>query len=174
LGSILEKTGKLALRSITLSFGSQITWDLPTLVLEIVDWLNYPQRSETSKVGTLSSPEFLDLLEPYVDPEIGVSFQRMLYAESLAYVQQTADKKHTLSIPELQEIGALAGHNILSFLDHKLRSDSLRACSKENLEATFLLLVGTILAVGYTCPNLHSDKLQNEVSAITFYALSQG
>jgi hypothetical protein len=101
LGSVLENTGKLALRTITLSSRSQITWNLPALVLELVEWLNNPQFSTTSKVGLLSSPSFLDLVEPYVGAEISISFQRMLYAESLAYTQPTSDEKHHLSIPEL-------------------------------------------------------------------------
>ena len=115
LGSVLENTGKLALRTITLNFRSQITWNLPALVLELVEWLNNPQLSTTSKVGLLSSPSFLDLVEPYVGAEISISFQRMLYAESLAYTQPTSDEKHHLSVPELQQIGAVAGHNVLNF-----------------------------------------------------------
>jgi hypothetical protein len=158
LGSVLENTGKLALRTITLSFRSQITWTLPALVLELVEWLNNPQLSTTSKVGLLSSPSFLDLVEPYVGAEISISFQRMLYAESLAYTQPTSDEKHHLSVPELQQIGAIAGHNVLNFLYLKLNSDSLRSSSKHDLEAVFLLLVGTILAVGYSYPNTSAEN----------------
>ncbi|KAH8784212.1 hypothetical protein F5882DRAFT_497775 [Hyaloscypha sp. PMI_1271] len=127
-GSVQEKTDKLALRSITLSFSSLVTWDLSTIVLELVEWLNNLHLSNTSKVGLLSSPNFLDLVEPHVGAEIGVSFQRMLYAESLAYTQPTSEEKHHLSIPELQQIGGIAGHTILLFLDGRLKPDSLRAC----------------------------------------------
>jgi hypothetical protein len=52
----------------------------------------------------------------------------MLYAESLAYTQPTSEEKHHLSIPELQQIGGIAGHTILLFLDGRLKPDSLRAC----------------------------------------------
>jgi hypothetical protein len=164
LGSVLENTGKLALRTITLNFRSQITWNLPALVLELVEWLNTPQLSTTSKVGLLSYPSFLDLVEPYVGAEISISFQRMLYAESLAYTQPTSDEKHHLSVPELQQIGAVAGHNVLTFLDLKLKSDSLRSASKHDLEAMFLLLVGTILAVGYSNPKMSAENPVSRMS----------
>lgn len=58
LGSVLENTGKLALRTITLSFRSQITWTLPALVLELVEWLNTTQLSTTSKSGFYRLPVF--------------------------------------------------------------------------------------------------------------------
>lgn len=82
----------------------------------------------------------------------------MLYAESLAYTQPTSDEKHHLNVPELLQIGAIAGHNVLNFLDLKLKSDSLRSSSKHDLEALFLLLVGTILAVGYSYPNKSAEN----------------
>lgn len=146
------------MRSITLSFSSLVTWDLSSIVLELVEWLNNLHLSNTSKVRLLSSPNFLDLVEPYVGAQIGVSFQRMLYAESLAYTQPISEENYHLSVPELQRIGAIAGHTILLFLDWRHKPDSLRACSRETLEATFLLLAGTILAIRYTHPYLNNDN----------------
>jgi hypothetical protein len=159
----------LALRSITLSFSSLVTWDLSSIVLELVEWLNNLHLSNTSKVRLLSSPNFLDLIEPYVGAQIGVSFQRMLYAESLAYTQPISEEKYHLSVSELQRIGAIARHTILLFLEWRLTPDSLRACSRETLEATFLLLVGTILAVRYTHPNLNNDNAIDGVSVTTIF-----
>jgi hypothetical protein len=162
--SVLLKTNNLALKSITLNFASQITWDLRALVDDVVDWLNSPQISTTSKVGTLSSPNFMELIEPHIGFENMLIFQRMLYAESLAYIQPTTKDQHHLSIQELQQIGAVAGHSFLKFLDEKLRPQSLKNCSKEDLHALFLLVVGTILAVGYTDPIVYASESLKEVS----------
>jgi hypothetical protein len=141
---------------------------LSIIVLELVEWLNNPHLSTTSKLGLLSSPGFLDLVESYVGAEIGISFQRMLYAESLAYTQPTPGEKHHLSVSELQQIGAIAGHNVLIFLDRKLKSNSLRSSSKNALEATFLLPVGTILAVSYSYPNTSTATRPSRVSSVPF------
>jgi hypothetical protein len=165
---VLLKTNNLALKSITLNFGSQITWNLPALVDDVVDWLELldsPQISTTSKVGILSSPNFLELIEPYVGFEKMLNFQRMLYAESLAYIQPTTEDQHHLSIRELQQIGAVAGHSFLKFLDDKLRPQSLKHCSKEGLQTLFLLVVGTILAVGYTGPVVDASEPLKKVSS---------
>jgi hypothetical protein len=172
-GSVMLKTKNLALKSITLNFAWQITWNLPALVDDVVDWLNSPQVSTTSKVGTLSSPNFVELIEPHVGFDNILSFQRMLYAESLAYIQPTTEDQHHLGIRELQQIGAVAGHNFLKFLDDKLRPQSLKHCSKEELHALFLLVVGTILAVGYTGPVLNDSESLKKVSSRGKVSFSQ-
>lgn len=60
-----------------------------------------------------------------------------------------------MSILELQQIGAIAGQKILSALDYKLRPQNLAKSSKQDLEALFLVVFGTILAVGYTAPTMN-------------------
>ncbi|KAE9363737.1 hypothetical protein N431DRAFT_356552 [Stipitochalara longipes BDJ] len=146
VGTRLESARHLALRSITLCSSSETKWDLSNIVLELVEWLSHPHLFTTSNIGLLSSPNFLDLVAPYFGAEIGISFQHMLYAESLAYTQPTSDETHILSVPELQQNGAVASHNVLTFLDRKLRSELLKSSSKNSLEAAFVLLVGTLLA----------------------------
>jgi hypothetical protein len=98
---VLSKTNTLAFKSITLNFAWQITWNLLALVDDVVGWLNSRQVATTSKVGTLSSPNFMELIEPHVGFENMLSFQRMLYAESLAYIQPTTEDQHHFSIQEL-------------------------------------------------------------------------
>jgi hypothetical protein len=86
----------------------------------------------------------------------------MLYAQSLAYTQQTSSDKHCLSIAELQQVAGLAGHNFLMVLDQKLRPNFLASCPKSGLQALFLLVFGTILAVGYVSPVKESPIFPEE------------
>lgn len=137
---------------ISLNFASQVTWNLEDLVDDIVKWLNAPNLSQTSKVGTLSSPQFLDLIKPTMKDDTYMCFQRMVYTESLAYTQSTSQHRHFLSVTELHQIGAIAGHTWLQTLDEKVKPQYLSTCSKEELHVLFLLLIGTVLAVGYTRP----------------------
>ncbi|RFU34233.1 hypothetical protein B7463_g2186, partial [Scytalidium lignicola] len=160
--SILTKSREFASTAVTLSFASDIKWSLSALVVDMVDWVNSPHTSTTSKVGTLSSPEFLETLKPYFEKDTLISFQHMLHAQSLAYTQSTSQGTHFFSILELQQIGGMAGHNFLKVLDRSLRCQSLASYSKEHLHALFLLIVGTILAVGYTKP---FQKTGNDLSA---------
>jgi hypothetical protein len=146
------KSKALELAGISLQFASQVKWNLEALVDDIVTWLNAPNLSQTSKVGTLSSPQFIEIIQPTMKDDTYMFFQRMLYTESLAYTQSTSPHKHFLSINELHQIGAVAGHTWLKTLDEKLKPQCLSTYSKGQLYALFLLLIGTILAVGYTRP----------------------
>jgi hypothetical protein len=77
----------------------------------------------------------------------------MLYAQTLAYTQVHAlGTGYLLSVTELQQIGALAGHSFLLELDRKLTPTHLASCSQASLQALFLMIFGTILAVGYASP----------------------
>jgi len=149
--AVLLKTKGLAFKSITLNFASQVAWNITALVNELVDWLSGPQVSTIvpSKVGTLSSPNFMAIVEPYIGVNHMLSFQRMLYAESLAYIKPATENQQHFTTLELRQIGGTAGHNFLTFLDKRLRPESLKDCSHESLQSIFLLVVGTILAVGY-------------------------
>ena len=160
-GLMLEKAKDLASVKIILDFASKITWDLEVLVNDVVDWLNDLSVSYTSKVGTLSSHHFLELVKPSVGETISTDFQQMIYAVSLAYTQPTASGKDPLSISELLQVGSLAGHKFLKSLDKKLEAQSLNDCSRADLQALFLLVIGTILAIGYTEPAANKASSRN-------------
>lgn len=135
-----------------MSFSSQISWDLEALVKEVTYWLSGLNDTNTSKVGTLSSPRFLNLIRKSIGHRGSLNFQRMLYAESLAYIQPVSSNKHFLTVLELQQIGAICGQEVLSILDSRLRPQALAKSSKPDLEVLFLVIVGTILAASYTTP----------------------
>jgi hypothetical protein len=161
----------LASTKITLEFDSQITWSLESLTKEMIAWLNDPSSSSTSKVGSMSSPQFQALVQPSFGDEASIKFQRMMTAISLAHTQQNlpharlddhssesttlherSEQGNNPIIMELQRIGAVAGHQFLMFLDKKLTPQSLATLSKEDLQALFLMIMGTILAIGYAQP----------------------
>jgi hypothetical protein len=158
---LLAKSGELAMATISLEFSSLITWDLDHLVNDVVNWLNDPTLSETSKVGTLSSPQFLGLIKSSVEETARTDFHRMIYAISLAYTQPTAPDRHYLSISELYQIGSVAGHKFLKRLDKQLKAQHLKNCSGDDLRSLFLVVIGTILAVGYTDPSISETASKN-------------
>lgn len=154
---MLEQAKGIASAPISLKFASHVVWDLRALTEDTVEWLNDSMISDTSKVGTFSSPRFLDLIAPWVDEATRRDFQQMIYATTLAYTQTSAPDKHHLNPLELRRIGAVAGHKLLKVLDEKLKPQSLKGCSEDDLQALFLLVVGTILAVGYAEPDTSTN-----------------
>ena len=133
----------LAFKSIILDFASEITWIYRQS-------LNNSEVSTSIKVGIFLSPNLMEFIQPHVGCDAMLSFQRMLYSQSLASLRPTTEDKHHISIFELRQIGAIAGHSFLTFLDNRLRPQSLAACSKGNIRTLYLLVVGTVFAVGYS------------------------
>ncbi|KAH8732539.1 hypothetical protein GQ44DRAFT_755041 [Phaeosphaeriaceae sp. PMI808] len=156
---VLSKSKNLELAKVSLEFESKVTWGLEALVSNIVDWLNNPTVSETSKVGTLSSPQFLGLIKPLVGENMMTKFQYMIYAISLAYTQNS---RHLLSSLELHQIGATAGHNFLRVLDERLKPQSLKEYSVDHLRALFLMIFGTTLAVSYAEPVPEGPSIERQ------------
>jgi hypothetical protein len=148
--SVLNKTKMLAFGSIVLESASEITWDLSTIVDDVAAWLNNTKVSPSSKVGILSSPNFMELIKPCVGHDTMLSFQRMLYSQSLAYLRLATEDKYRINVLELRQIGAITGQGFLKFLDSKLRPQSLASCAKEEIQTLYLLVIGTVLAVGYS------------------------
>jgi hypothetical protein len=132
-------------------------------------WLSTPGASTTSKVGTLAAPQFLNLMNPYVDDNMISNFQGMLYSESISHTEPPALKKHQLKfqVQELQQIGAMAGHQCLKYLDRRLKPQCLALCSLDDLRALFLFAVGTIIAVGFTRPLKEHPDFPSQVSTHT-------
>jgi hypothetical protein len=121
-------------------------------VYDVVDGLNKPTVSETSKVGILSSSRFLDLIKPFIEDDTRAQYHRMLYAISLVYTHPAVTDMQQLTIPKMLQVGSMAGHNFLKILDRLLKSQHLRSCSRDQVRSVFLLIFGSILAVGYMEP----------------------
>lgn len=152
--SIMEKSKALALSSITLTFASAVTWDLDALVNDISVWLRDPTTSKTSKVGILSSPNFLELIKSSGGKVADSRFQLMMYATSLAYTRPT---EPPLDTNDIYSIGCIAGHSFLNVLEEWLKPQLLQKCSQDGLRALFLMVFGTILSVGYCRPASDRD-----------------
>lgn len=161
----------LAATDITLDFANDVTWNTQALVNDVGQWLHNPLLSNTSKVGMMSSPAFLDTIldsSSSVDEQSGINFRLMLYATSLAHIQQTLPDGNEFDVPDLLQIGSVAGHEFLKHLDEKLKPQKLAKCTGDDIRSLFLLAFGTILAVGYAndkAPNA-SPETQHQFKAM--------
>jgi hypothetical protein len=145
---------QIALGSTTvqLNFAAQIIWEISAFTEQSARWIGDPEMTDISQVGAMSSPQFQELIKPFLGDKISRDFQCMVYAISLAHNQQNSIHGHQYTFAELQKIGSLAGESCLRFLEKKLTPQSLANLSRNELQALFLMVVGTILAVGYAQP----------------------
>jgi hypothetical protein len=108
---LVAKSDQLAIPTLDLEFLSLITWDLVALVDDVVDWLNNPKDPETSKVCMLSSPQFLDLIQPFIEDDTRTQFHRMVYTISLTYTPSFAPSQDDLTGAAALPVASIAGHN---------------------------------------------------------------
>jgi len=142
---------------VQLGFDDHVTWEIGPFSEECARWISGPGLSDpglgaTSQVGAMSSPQFQSLIKASVGEAASNDFQSMIYAISLAHIRTTTGMKHMYTALELQRIGSMAGERLLSFLEKRLTAQSLTSLSRSELQVLFLMIVGTILAIGHAQP----------------------
>ncbi|RSM12584.1 hypothetical protein CEP52_002288 [Fusarium oligoseptatum] len=139
----------LNLDNISLEF--EVTWTFSSIIADVEAFLASRSIRLTSLVGTLCSRGFLQLLQGDITPTVAHRFQTMLYSASFCYGhahQSLYDED--MPMATLQQLGNRAGHDFLRFLDKNLNASQLATATLDKLRALFLVLFGTILAIGYT------------------------
>lgn len=154
-------------------------WTLDSLSQHMTAWLVNPAKSTTSKVGILCSAGFQELIQAHVGLDMSHSFQQMLLACTTTYNQDKSEESFRFSEEELQQITAVAGECVLGSLEKLLTTTELRKRSNslEYLQALFLILLGTVLAVGYMqpvqkTPSLTDTLVSSYLSFLAFLAYS--
>ncbi|PQE17803.1 hypothetical protein CJF31_00005546 [Rutstroemia sp. NJR-2017a BVV2] len=151
---------------IKLEYNCSVDWNPDSLANDVVQWLNDPSASQTSKFGILSCPNFRDLINSYEfgDAGFGAAFQKVMMMSTEVFSYGTLEEwdQVSLTFEEMKLVGALSGQKWLELLEKQLKSHILASRTKEHLQLLFLLVFGTILAVGYTIP-LESENLKYNV-----------
>ncbi|RSM15110.1 hypothetical protein CDV31_005191 [Fusarium ambrosium] len=139
----------LNLDNISLEF--EVTWTFSSIIADVEAFLASRPIRLTSLVGTLCSRGFLQLLQDDITPTVAHRFQTMLYSASFSYGHDHQSMyEEDMPMATLQQLGNRAGHDFLRFLDKSLNALQLATATLDKLRALFLLLFGTILAIGYT------------------------
>jgi hypothetical protein len=132
-------------------------WNPDSLAKDVVQWLNDPSASITKKFGMLACPNFQDLLNSYgFGDGFGAAFQKMMFTGVFIY---TASNRPYPMVEDMKLIGALSGQEWLELLEKQLKPHILASRTKEHLQLLFLLVFGTVLAVGYTIPLDFEDPI---------------
>jgi hypothetical protein len=137
---------------VELAFADDVKWEVGALTEGCAKWISDSEMMGISQVGAISSSQFQDMIRPFVGDAVCKCFQGMVYTLSLAHTQQSSAETHQYTAMELQRIGSLSGEHFLAFLEKSLKPQSLGKLSKNELQVLFLMLIGTILAVGYAQP----------------------
>jgi hypothetical protein len=116
-----------------------------------IDYLDGSE--EVSAVVMGFSSQFahrMQLIWKDVPKEASCLFNVMLFSTSASYIYQDRVKCiNGLSLAEIQQLGAIAGHKCLQYLDQELKTEGLRACFEKRM-CLFIMVYGTMIAIRCT------------------------
>ena len=101
-------------------------------------------------MGILSSYRFKQLLQERLSENLASALRLLCEASSVLYNIGFQKAYAGRTAQDLARIQSYAGCRVLGLLEAVLSKNSLSKMTLGNLKAIFLVLFGTILAVGYT------------------------
>jgi hypothetical protein len=156
---MLSKNNHLMLSLVYLEFDDQVEWDLAALSKTLALLMSQNDRVPTmSKVGILSSLRFQQLLSPLISSKLGSYFRLMMHTSSIIYNLGPQDFYCGIPLADFYALRCQAGANVLMGLENLLRPAELANATPDKLQAIFLLLFGTTLAV------LYNERLEDETA----------
>lgn len=133
------------------------------MVSEFGGWMSQEHAlpASTSRVGILSSAKFTQLVRTIADEELTRAFRLLVESSSVLY-----NYDGQLDIwwkdyhkDDLESIRSFAGTSVLRQLERVLSNTALVQTSLKEMKALFLILFGTIIAVGYSQPVGHNQEV---------------
>ena len=139
-------------RDIVTDFDDNIEWTVHTLCSELALWMFDDDAipGPTSLVGLLSSSAFERLILETKCGAISTPLRLFLELSSVLYCSNGQSSYAGCSPCELWEFQASMGSKVLRSLDAALGAPTLMASSLDDLKALFLVVLATIIAVGYS------------------------
>ena len=152
---------------VQLAFESEVQWDLDVMVSEFAGWMSQKHAlpASTSRVGILSSGKLTQLVRPIADEDLIRTFRLLVESSSVLY---NYDGQPDISWndyyqDDLENIRSYAGTSVLRHLERILSNIALAKTSLKEMKALFLILFGTIIAVGYSRPVVHNQEVSTHI-----------
>ena len=165
----------LARDKTELRFKEVVHWDVDALCTDFATWMtaDTTQPVATSRVGVLSSMQCQKLLFGYLNDDLCKYLPLLVRTSSLLYNRQ--DSPHPCyTYEQLSSARSLLGNELLINLETALKPIALSKKSKQQLEALFLIVFGTIIAVVYTCNTDSEGTRIKLIQILTHYLVLIG
>ncbi len=126
------------------------------MVSEFAGWMSdkHALPASTSRVGILSSAKFVQLVRTIADEDLTRTFRLLVESSSVLYNHDGQPDVcwKDYYMDDLESIRSFAGTSVLRHLERVLSNIALAETSLKEMKALFLILFGTIIAVGYSQP----------------------
>ena len=142
-------------------FAPQIDWNLHDIASNCADWIceGAADPNSNSRAWMLSSVVVESLLSGILTRDLCKALRVTVGTSFIIYDRGDYPSPNHLSSSYLWIIRAFAGSQVLRKLDAVLNTGKIAKASIDELKAIFLLLFGTVIAVGYTGPRIYRKKV---------------
>ena len=162
---ILPNSECVLTENTQLAFKTCLRWDIDSIASNFVEWMTSDTASPASisRVGILTSFKFQRILAGLLGKNLSISFRLLLETSSILYSQGDKVSYQGYSCGQLHLIQCAAGTRVLQMLHRALGKNILASFPMEKLKALFLILVGTIVAVGYSDKQVQAIDVRSEI-----------
>ena len=146
---------------VQLYAGSEVYWDIDAISLDFAQWMSTQHLTpvSTSRVRILSSFTLPRLISSLVPGNLGQNV-RLFVETSLALNDGCLQVYYAGHHPtDLWRIGSFIGNKVLEDLEKALSNTVLAKVSLMELKALFVVLFGTIIAVGHASQGIQSSNV---------------
>ena len=149
---IMRNSSSLIAKDPVLACDVKFQWDIDAISSDFVRWLSIRSNAPryASRVEILSSFRLVQLLTDTLPGSLVRSFRLFVEVSSVLYSTDYKYHHNGIRISDLVLIRSFTGARVLHDLDKMLQESLLVKGGLLKLKALFVLLFGTILAVGYS------------------------
>ena len=150
--AILRRSPRIINADVQLASEGIVHWNINAISSDFAHWMSDEQLEppSTSRVGILSTWTFERLISSHVDKSLCKYLRLLIGSASILYARGSQASYADCNSTDLRKIRSFAGSKVLQSLETALGNSSLAGASDEKLKALFLVLFGTIVAVGYS------------------------
>lgn len=163
--AILQVNNNILFDDVKHTFDSEVKWDLESIVFNCADWILHERVNPemNSRVWIFSSLKAELLLSAFVHNNLSKALRVLVKTSSILHNWGMHAECSHYSSSDLWRIRSFAGSQVLRGLKTALKNTSLAKASIDVLKALFLVLLGTIIAVGYSTLVSHLDEVSRFV-----------
>lgn len=144
-------------------FDPDIHWDLGTFAADCAEWIldESVEPGSNSRVWMFSSLDAERLLSTFVDDNLSKALRVLVRTSSILHNWGMNTSCSHYSSSDLWSIRSFAGSQVLHGLERALNLQRLAKSPADVLKALFLVILGTVIAVGYSASVSHSDEARS-------------
>lgn len=166
--AIIAASDLIIVGDAQLPFEPDFLWDLDAVSSDCANWIceEHVNPASNSRVWMLSSLKAEDLLSKFVNSKLSKALRVLVEMSSILHNWGDDATFSHYSSSDLWSIRSFAGSQALRNLEAVLTNNRLAEFSKDMLKALFLILLGTIIAVGYTGSVSQEDEVSLSLTSI--------